>query len=78
VEKTEKDSTRHTDPSDFREVRVNVSGEIREDCVFIGAWVPSTVITAIDQAVKRLDSDRSKFLRKALEEKIRKPATVAN
>lgn len=43
----------------------------RDECVFIGAWVPAHVIAALDQAVKIMDLDRSKFLRKALEEKIR-------
>ena len=43
----------------------------REDCVFIGAWVPKELLDLLDQQVINEDSDRSKMLRKALEEKIR-------
>lgn len=46
-------------------------GAVRKaECIFIGAWVPSNMVNAVDTAVQLLDSDRSKFLRIALEEKI--------
>ena len=38
--------------------------------VFIGAWVPQSTAQAVDVAVKLMDLDRSKFLRRALQEKI--------
>ena len=43
-------------------------------CVFVGAWVPTEVVAAVDVAVETMDTDRSKFLRRALEEKLRKEA----
>jgi metal-responsive CopG/Arc/MetJ family transcriptional regulator len=46
----------------------------REDCVFIGAWFPSELLAAIDRVVVSKDSDRSKILRSAVLEKIRKEA----
>jgi metal-responsive CopG/Arc/MetJ family transcriptional regulator len=58
-----------------REKRRIKRGAIRrENCIFVGAWVPDLVVEAIDGAVQRMDLDRSKFLRKALEEKISKEA----
>jgi metal-responsive CopG/Arc/MetJ family transcriptional regulator len=33
---------------------------------FVGAWVPNDLLPYIDEAVRRLDSDRSKFIRTAL------------
>jgi hypothetical protein len=44
----------------------------RKDAIFVGGWVPKPMAEAIDRAVRQLDSDRSKFLRRALEEKIAK------
>ena len=46
----------------------------RDNPIFIGAWIPEAAALAIDSAVRRLDLDRSKFLRRALEEKIAKHA----
>lgn len=43
----------------------------REDCVFIGAWIPSELMEVIDEFVQREDLDRSKMLRRALEEKLK-------
>ena len=46
-------------------------GAIRKQhSTFIGAWVPQPIARAVDQAVELLDLDRSKFVRRALEEKI--------
>ncbi len=43
----------------------------RENATFIGGWVPNEVAAAVDRAVQAQDLDRSKFLRRALEEKIK-------
>lgn len=42
----------------------------RAECVFVGAWVPTGIVEALDQAVKSTDSDRSKIIRDALRDKI--------
>lgn len=42
----------------------------RAECVFIGAWVPEVWLGKIDGVVAAEDSDRSKFLRAALREKL--------
>lgn len=46
----------------------------RSDCVFVGVWVPEGWVEAIDNAVRTQDSDRSKFLRSALADKIQQTA----
>jgi len=46
----------------------------RGNSVFIGAWVPEGMAEAVDIAVTVLDLDRSKFLRRALEEKVSRAA----
>lgn len=46
----------------------------REECSFIGVWVPASWLHHIDTAVRASDIDRSKFLRRALSEKINKEA----
>jgi hypothetical protein len=43
-----------------------------KDSVFVGAWVPRSVAAALDEAIQSLNLDRSRFLREALEEKLRK------
>ena len=43
----------------------------KDDCVFIGAWIPEDLMQIIDQFVTEQDTDRSKLLRRALEEKVR-------
>lgn len=45
--------------------------------VFIGGWVPTEIAEAVDRAVQDHDSDRSKFLRRALQEKISRLETAA-
>jgi hypothetical protein len=53
-------------------------GSVRKaDCVFIGAWVPVPMSEAVNDAIILLDSDRSKFLRIALEEKMQRVKEVA-
>ncbi len=48
----------------------------RGDCVFIGAWVPSVMVDKIDGVITTIDSDRSKFLREALKEKVAKTTQI--
>lgn len=36
----------------------------------INLWIPETVIAVMDSAVQTLDTDRSKFIRQAIREKI--------
>jgi hypothetical protein len=42
----------------------------RKQCLFIGAWIPYNLMAIIDDFVRREDLDRSKLLRRALEEKL--------
>ena len=44
----------------------------RQECLFIGAWIPSSLMDLVDECVQREDLDRSKMLRRALEEKLRR------
>lgn len=46
----------------------------RVDCVFVGAWIPNKWVLAIDAMVIRDDSDRSKLIRKAIENKLQEVA----
>jgi metal-responsive CopG/Arc/MetJ family transcriptional regulator len=36
----------------------------------VALWIPKPLVQALDHGVRRLDSDRSKFIRAALREKI--------
>lgn len=38
----------------------------REDHVFIGVWIPEAWVPRIDSIVRKEDTDRSKFFRRAL------------
>jgi len=38
----------------------------RQECLFIGAWIPSSLMDLVDECVQREDLDRSKMLRRAL------------
>jgi metal-responsive CopG/Arc/MetJ family transcriptional regulator len=49
----------------------------KEDCVFIGAWIPTELMDIVDEFVVTEDTDRSKLLRRALEEKIQNPKEKA-
>ena len=42
------------------------------ECVFVGAWLPNTMVKALDEVVVALDTDRSKVIRDALREKFLK------
>jgi metal-responsive CopG/Arc/MetJ family transcriptional regulator len=44
---------------------------------FLGLWLPLGVADAIDQQVVREDSDRSKFVRKAIKEKLEREKLTA-
>lgn len=48
----------------------------RADCVFIGAWIPRAWAEALDQAVSKNDSDRSKEIRRAIELQISQEAAA--
>lgn len=41
------------------------------DVVFIGGWFPMELVNLMDQYVRDEDTDRSKMLRKAVEEKLK-------
>jgi len=41
----------------------------RAECQFIGAWIPAELMVIVDNFVRTEDLDRSKLLRRALEEK---------
>ena len=47
------------------------------DSIFVGAKVPLTIVDALDLAVASLDTDRSKFIRAALVEKIARTSQPA-
>jgi hypothetical protein len=47
---------------------------VRRGQVFIGGWVSNEIAKAVDRAVIKLDLDRSKFLRRALKDKLSKEA----
>ncbi len=38
----------------------------------VNLWVPIGFLPALDQAVRKLDTDRSKFIRVAMKEKLEK------
>lgn len=38
----------------------------KSGCTFLAAWVPNDIIAEIDATVRAEDTDRSKFIRKAL------------
>lgn len=46
----------------------------RADCVFVGAWFPRQWIGKMDSFVVAHDLDRSKLLRRAIQEKFEKEA----
>jgi metal-responsive CopG/Arc/MetJ family transcriptional regulator len=50
----------------------------KDDSTFIGAWIPCELMDRIDTFVANEDLDRSKMLRRAIEEKLSKtPQEVA-
>ena len=50
----------------------------RSKNTFVGGWMPQDLVDVMDTAIAESDSDRSKFLRSAVREKIaRAKATAA-
>jgi metal-responsive CopG/Arc/MetJ family transcriptional regulator len=43
----------------------------KTDYAFIGAWIPVELLGLMDDFIRTQDSDRSKLIRRALEEKLR-------
>ncbi len=41
---------------------------------FLGVWLPDPLVDIIDQEIVRTDSDRSKFMRSAIKEKLERRA----
>lgn len=42
----------------------------KHDSKLINIWVPETLLPLIDQAVRKEDTDRAKFIRGAIREKL--------
>ena len=40
------------------------------ETTFLGAYAPDALVALVDQAVRRDDTDRSKFIRAAIKEKL--------
>ena len=52
-------------------------GAVQKDTSsFIGGWVPDPLLEYVDQAIQIQDSDRSKFIRAALREKISRDLNI--
>lgn len=51
--------------------RVKATGRLRKsESKLLNVWVPKEIFPLLDAAVRLLDTDRSKFVRSALREKI--------
>lgn len=46
----------------------------KDGVTFIAAWIPDETVAALDRAVQREDTDRSKLMRKALRAYLAKTA----
>lgn len=44
----------------------------KSEARLVAVWVPDLLVHALDEAVRSLDTDRSKYIRAALREKIRR------
>lgn len=42
----------------------------RSQSEMVALWIPKPMVAALDNGVRKLDSDRSKFIRAALREKL--------
>lgn len=49
----------------------------KQRSALIGVWVPKAVIPLLDEAVRAEDTDRSKFIRAAIREKLQRKAAAA-
>jgi metal-responsive CopG/Arc/MetJ family transcriptional regulator len=45
----------------------------KSGATFVAAWIPDEIVDALDLAVKRQDTDRSKIIRKAIRAYLAKP-----
>lgn len=52
-------------------MKVVLAPKKRGRTVFVGAWVPWRWLSRLDRLVRIEDSDRSKIIRRAIEEKLR-------
>ena len=43
----------------------------KKDYAFVGVWIPTELLQIIDSVVASEDTDRSKFIRRALDAKLR-------
>ncbi len=57
-----------------RKPRISRAALQRPGGAFLGTWVPAALALRIDSAAVKEDLDRSRFLRRALEEKLAAPA----
>jgi len=46
----------------------------KQGATFIAAWMPDDILAAMDAEIRRTDTDRSKFIRKAVRNALRRPA----
>ncbi len=60
-----------TKPPSRRQTRGAVQ---KAGATFVAAWIPDEIVAALDLAVQRQDTDRSKLIRKALRSFLSKPA----
>jgi metal-responsive CopG/Arc/MetJ family transcriptional regulator len=49
----------------------------KHSSTFVGGWVPKDLVALLDQAVLANDTDRSKFIRSALKEKLNRELAEA-
>lgn len=49
----------------------------KDEAQLVTLWVPKTLVPALDQGVRALDSDRSKFIRAAIREKLEREGVWA-
>ena len=42
----------------------------KREAEMVALWIPKPLVKALDRGVRKIDSDRSKFIRAALREKI--------
>lgn len=52
-------------------------GISKQNGTLIGGYMPQAMVTVIDSAVKALDTDRSKFIRTAVREKLERHGYAA-
>jgi hypothetical protein len=58
--------------------QIIAKGQIRkEECLQINIMVPKNLLPFLDEGVRVTDSDRSKFIRNAIREKLQKHNIVA-